>query len=157
MPGIIREGLYRGDVPLVAGKPGYRGVWFTTDDDPTGHGLSDGETIALPEAERRLYKQNTGREAPMVAKTANKRAVRIEVIISSRDRNLIHWLPWSVKRTEPNLREGLITSGGGKHKAKTWYVYNGTIEPSRFKSISLKDDFGIYNPVSPDTFKSHLG
>jgi hypothetical protein len=141
---ILATGLSEGDVPLLPGEPGYRCVWFTTDPSPADHGLSSGEKVLIPEAERRLIERQTGRPAPYEATTLDKRAVRIEVVIPSSDKKLFHWLLWSAKRTDAALRKALITTGGGKAKARTWYIYNGIVARERFRAVCIRNNAGEF-------------
>jgi hypothetical protein len=113
---IMNEGLSKGDVP-TAERAGREGVWLTTDHDPFGHGLSDGEPL------------RTG------LRVANKRAVRISVKIPSHDRQLVSWMKWGHKHCDPALFERLNKSGGGK--CKTWFVYFGVIAPAQFLDIEF--------------------
>jgi hypothetical protein len=113
---IMEEGLSRGDVP-TAEHASRNGVWFTTDCEPSGHGLSDGEMW------------------PDGFRTANKRAIRIKVKIRSSDRHLVPWMKWGRKHCDPTLFERLNRSGGGK--CETWFVYFGIITPDRFADVEL--------------------
>lgn len=132
---IMREGLSRGDVPTnVTG--GTKAVWFTTSRDGTGHGL--GEPRLLTDEERAsLLRIKGGALFSGDIWFLDKRAVRIEVRIPSSDRALRRWLPWAKKHVEPRFLEALIETGGGKRKAETWYLYFGTIEPSRFALVEV--------------------
>jgi hypothetical protein len=145
----MRDWLSRGDVPVSNGGS-YRGVWFTTDSNPDGHGLSGGEAVPSTPEQRQAFKQRTGRDAPEAWTTLDKRAVRIEVVIPSRDRRLFHWLAWTKKRLEPENIAALIASGGGKAKAETWYIYNGTVPPEHFRSVCLRDGHGRFVPATPE-------
>lgn len=113
---IMEDGLSIGDVPTSATE-GKTGVWFTTDQDPAGHGLD--VEMDLP---------NGGR-------VANKRAVRITVLIPSSDRKLVRWMKWGRKHCNPNMFDGLNRSGGGK--CKSWYIYFGAIMPDQFSNIEF--------------------
>jgi hypothetical protein len=108
---IMEEGLSKGDVPTSA-EGGKTGVWLTTNRDSGGHGLSDGEQLASGH------------------RVANKRAIRIAVTVPSSDRRLVSWMKWGRKHCEANFFDCLNRGGGGKHR--TWYIYFGVIEPSRF-------------------------
>jgi hypothetical protein len=114
---IMSDGLSIGDVPTSARK-GKNGVWFTTDPDPSGHGLSDGTEIS-----------------PFGGRFANKRAVRITVNIPSHDRHLVNWMRWGRKHCDSWLFEGLNRAGHGK--CKTWLVYFGSIPSSRFLDVEF--------------------
>lgn len=154
LPAILTEGLSKGDIPVEPGEPGYRGVWFTTDREPSLHGLSGGEMLTLPEAERRLIERNTGRPAPFKVRTLDKRAVRIQVATPLKHKKLFAWLQWSAKRTNLDLREALILAGGGKQKARTWYVYNGVIPPNEFREICIRDKTGKFTPATDEELRN---
>ncbi len=144
LPLILRSDLSKGDIPLTPGRPGYKGVWFTTDDCPTGHGLSSGEKVSIPDNERSLFVSENGRPLPKELYTLDKRAVRIKVVIPSSHEKLFHWLKWSRKRTDAAYRQHLIQSGGGKDKARTWYIYNGALSCDEFKEVCVRADNGPY-------------
>ncbi|WP_092177870.1 hypothetical protein [Bosea sp. OK403] len=63
--------------------------------------------------------------------------MRIKVVILSNDRSLRLWLPWARKRLRPDWLNIMIETGGGKAKAKIWYLYQGVIEPSRFAEVQV--------------------
>ena len=113
---IMEDGLSIGDVP-TSSTEGKTGVWFTTDQDPAGHGL--GVEMDLP---------NGGR-------IVNKRAVRITVPISSSDRKLVSWMKWGRKNCNPDMFDRLNRSGGGK--CKSWYIYFGAVKPDQFSNIEF--------------------
>ena len=113
---IMKDGLSIGDVP-TSSTEGKTGVWFTTDQDPAGHGL--GVEMDLP---------NGGR-------IPNKRAVRITVSIPSSDRKLVSWMKWGRKHCNPDMFDRLNRSGGGK--CKSWYIYFSTVKPDQFSNIEI--------------------
>src|SRR5688500_16743589 len=82
---IVENGLTRGDVPLTP-TTAMRAVWLTTDPSPEGHGLSDGRL--LTPTERAWYERITGEDVPLNASFADKRRIRITIIIPSSDRSL---------------------------------------------------------------------
>jgi hypothetical protein len=113
---IMEDCLSIGDVP-TSSTEGKTGVWFTTDQDPAGHGL--GVEMDLP---------NGGR-------IPNKRAVRITVSIPSSDRKLVSWMKWGRKHCNPDMFDRLNRSGGGK--CKSWYIYFSTVKPDQFSNIEI--------------------
>jgi hypothetical protein len=130
LPGIARDGLSRGQVPLSP-RQAINAVWLTTDGDPSGHGLADG--VGLPEhliaIARRLN------EDPSSVVTLNKRAIRFAVKLRSRDPDLVHWPRWSKRVLAPDWYEALNRAGGGK--APTWYLYFGVIAPGLIEPIDV--------------------
>jgi hypothetical protein len=141
---ILMNGLSRGDVPLTQ-TTGSNAVWLTIDPDPSGHGLTDGRLLSLDE--RAVMKRNTGQEPRPGAFYPNKRRIRIKTIIPSSDRLLKPWLPWARKRLKPDWLGILTDTGGGKAKAKTWYIYQGVIPPDKFVAVERRDESGTYYAV----------
>lgn len=142
---IMHEGLTRGDVP-TAFIGGTNAIWFTTDRDPSGHGLSEEREIT-PE-ERAMVEQINGRRCPPgPIWMLDKRKARIEVIIPTRDPKLVFWLPWARKNVQPEFLKGMIESGGGKAKAKSWFIYRGRVAPEQFRSVAMRDETGAYQPI----------
>lgn len=130
-PSIERLGLDRGEVPLSATEL-MNGVWLTSDPSPAGHGLTDGEIIT-PEMARQM---NIDYEQGM--RFPNKREVRIEVRIPRNDRRLVSWSKWAPKHLAPSWQDVLEKTGGGRAKAKMWFIYWGVIPPDWFrKKIDL--------------------
>ncbi|MEG9500336.1 MAG: hypothetical protein MIN69_00430 [Methylorubrum extorquens] len=121
---LATGGLWRGEVPVGDGSESLRGTWFTSDPDPRGHGL-DGSS-------------------------ADKREVRITVVLRHGDRALAHWLKFARGRLASDCIEELMRTGGGKRKAETWYVYPSQIPPSQFRAIELRREGGCYSPASAD-------
>lgn len=142
---ILKNGLNKGDIP-IARDQGDNAVWFTTDNDPAGHGLTDGRL--LTDEEHRQYLKNFGRKPQPGARFPDKRKVRIDVIIPSSDKSLKEWLPWARKRLTAEWLKTLTRIGGGKAKARTWYIYNGVVRPEAFRLVSARDDAGTYHPYS---------
>jgi hypothetical protein len=66
--------------------------------------------------------------------------VRIRVIVPSTDPKLASWRKWGRKYCDPKCFDVLNRSGSGW---KTWYIYFGVIEPSRFTAVD------ILNPEAP--------
>ena len=129
---ILRDGLTKGDVP-VSPTEGMNAVWLTTDHNSEGHGLSDGEFLT-PEL-RDAYARVCGHEPPGDLRIANKRAVRIKVMISTLDRRLEHWPSWARKRLDRGWYQTLDAVGGGK--SASWYLYFAGIAPERFLEVDL--------------------
>jgi len=141
LPLILGSSLARGDVPVGAhGDGSETGVWFTTDPEPAGHGLASGEMVTVHEPG----------EAPRQVPTVDKREVRITVVIPSTDRRLQRWLPWTRKRLGADVVERLVSSGGGKRKAETWFVYLGTIEPARFAAVEIRRGDGTFTRATAE-------
>ena len=134
---IMRTSLSRGDVPLTPFGEGLNGVWLTTDPTEQGHGLS--ENRELTDSEREAYLRWKGVSIPEGARFQNRREVRIKIKLPINHINLKRWFTWSASRVDPIFREMLIQSGGGKSKAKTWYVYFGSVEPYEFLTVEFLD------------------
>jgi hypothetical protein len=121
LPAIAREGLTRGEVPITMNIV-RRGVWFTTDDRPDGHGLTDGRPLTV--AEKRLI----GRPDDAPDRFPDKRAVRFKVLVSEAGGPaLVRWSEWGARDLAPDWYRRPRKAGGGK--ANTWYVYFGAIPP----------------------------
>lgn len=135
---IRSEGLTRGEVPLSANRV-INGVWLTTDSNPEGHGLSDGEEISKNDIAilkaRGLLAGSVPENVPL--RYADKRSARITVKISSNDRDLKHWPIWGRKRLSPKWYEALADAGGGSQKVRTWYVCFRTILPDEFIAVDV--------------------
>lgn len=142
---IMTSGLTRGDVP-ISPDLGKNAVWFTTDSNPSGHGLTDGRP--LTDFEKSVLLKQSGRKVSPDARFPDKRKVKIDVVIPSSDKKLKKWLPWARKHLQRDWLEILTRVGGGKPKARTWYIYNGVVRPELFRSVSVRDDAGIYRPYS---------
>jgi hypothetical protein len=98
---IMREVLNRGDVPLRLRAPygETSAVWLTDIPHPDGCGL--GEARVLTEADRRGYFETFGVMPPENKRIPDKKAVRITVLISSKDRRLKRWQSYGRKHCEP--------------------------------------------------------
>jgi hypothetical protein len=131
MDSILREGLNRGDVPTRwnSALSETNGVWFTTEPTPEGHGLA--EAHVYTDEERRAYYRCFGAMPAKGSGVADKRAVRIRVVIPSSDRRLVPWSKWGRKHCEPGLYDALAKG----NRPKTWFVYFGVIAPDRFTEI----------------------
>lgn len=136
LPGIMAEGLTRGEAPL-SDSEWLNAVNLTTDPEPSGHGLDRGGHVWTAEECAKLYLASGTRIEPGTV-NANKRAVRITVKLPSSDRNLKDWLPWARKRLSPGYLNRLIgAAGGGMRKARTWKLYFGVIPPSAFVVVDV--------------------
>jgi hypothetical protein len=140
---ILAEGLTKGDVPMSQTE-GRNAVWFTTDPNPEGHGLSDGRPMT--EAERSAYSRAFGVMPPPGARFPDKRRVRIQVVIPSTDRALKAWIPWARKRLDPQWMATLTRLGGGQAKAKTWFICERAIQLSEFRSVEVRGEDGAFYP-----------
>lgn len=129
LPLILDTGLSKGDVPLTD-VLSHNAVWLTTDLDPSEHGL--GTAGPLTAQERLLMYQMTGEMPHPNAKWDNKREVRIKVEIPDSDKSLKYWPEWS-KRLPAKWRTAMNNSGGGTRKARTWWIYFGTLESERLE------------------------
>jgi hypothetical protein len=129
---IKAEGLTKGELPLSQTEV-RNAVWLTTDRNP-GHGV-EGVERPLTDQERYNYLMTRGRMPPAGAVWPNKHAVRITVLIARGDRNLHHWPKWGRKRLAADWYEIMDRTGGGK--AKTWWIYFGTIPPSSFRDVEI--------------------
>jgi hypothetical protein len=106
-------------------------VWLTDIPEPAGCGLSDAREFT--EADRRQHFEVFGEMPPANACYANKKAVRITLVIPSRDRRLKRWLTYGHKRCEPGFYDELVRADGGTHKH--WWLYFGTITADQFQSV----------------------
>lgn len=142
---ILREGLTRGELPFSREHVG-RAIWFTTDPSPSGHGLTDGGQV--PPAALAQVERETGRKFPDGLRWPDKRRVRIEVVIPSRDRKLKSWLPFARKNLKREWMDELTEIGGGKAKAETWYIYPETVPPTMFRAIHIRSAGGVFLPMT---------
>lgn len=108
LPGIEKEGLTRGDVPITP-TGGYNAVWFTTNKIIAKNAWAGGSVV-------------------------NKLEVRITVELDTTDPKLHKWTNIvKSEKVEPWWADALNISGGGS--ADNWYIYKGVIPPSMFKKI----------------------
>lgn len=142
---ILTEGLTKGDVPLSQTQ-GENAVWFTSDMAPEGHGLTDGHVLTIEE--REAYRRSFGKVLSEGARFPDKRRVRIEVVIPSSDRALKPWLPWARKRLSQDWLTALSATGGGKVKTRTWFIYRGSVPPTSFRTVTVRDAAGVYQTVN---------
>jgi hypothetical protein len=131
--GIGRYGLTVGDVPTdIPRWEGRCGVWLTTDDTATGHGLEGG--------------------------AVNQSRYRLTVGISEDDPALLKWTEWSAKNVTPATRRALHATAS---RFDTWYVYFGVINPAEIAEcvdmqtgLAVEDwretPEGVVRPVPPE-------
>ena len=129
LPGILKEGLTTGDVPVTPQGVGDVAVWFTERD------MSDGNGLTLPPG------------SPL-RMTVDKTEVRIRVKILTTDRALKKWPQWGPKRLERWWYDRLNKVGG---HYKSWWLYFGTISPERFEAIEVRkgDEYVPYGDDKP--------
>lgn len=140
---IKAEGLTKGEIPLTAYRT-TNAIWFTTDSDSAGHGLSNNEPLSREEIQKLKAAGLLSASAPDEGiRHIDKRAVRIKVVMPSTDRDLKRWVTWGRKHLERNWFDKLSEVGGGNQKARTWYVCFRTIQPAEFAAID------ILRPVTP--------
>ncbi len=141
---ILATGLFRGEVCTTSWQtPDLNAVWLTTDENPSGHGLSDHQEIT-EDFSRAVY-QNAGISIKPGMYFPNKRRVKITVDLRPQDARLFRWMRWAKRNVHPAIRDGLISTGGGLVKARTWYVYFGVILPEEFLSVEV--DGQPYTPM----------
>ena len=141
--GPEREVYIRVDVPTRFKGPLYEtnAVWFTTEPQPEGHGL--GEAGTFTEEMRRVHFEKFGILPPEGSRFANKKAVRITVVIPSSDRRLVRWLTWGHKHCEPGFYDALAK--GNHHK--TWWLYFGIVAPDQFRAIDYLRSTGMSTAI----------
>jgi hypothetical protein len=122
-PSIANEGIKWGEVPLSLHE-WLNAVWLTSDKSPAGHGLSHARP-ATPEDARFL-----GIPWSKELVWPNNRAVRLTVKVPRGDRALVPWTPWGRKNLDPKWMAALERTGGGRAKARTWFIYWGVIPPA---------------------------
>ena len=150
---ILREGLSKGDVPLVPVGAGLTGVWLTTDVDPAGQGLTDG--YVLSEQERAVWSNLFHRPCPPGMRFPNKRAVRIKVDIPREDTKLVRWTVCGREHLEPSWYRDLSRAAGGSRKTSSHWLYFGVIPPERFLSVERRHAERSQNELPK--FGYHLG
>lgn len=132
---IVAEGLNQGEAPMSHYRVA-KAVNLTTDRNPHGHGLDMGGHV-VTEAESALFTRK-GFDIPAGTIFVEKRAVRITVKLPSNDPNLKSWRSWSRKHCEEGYAEHLEqTAGMQGRKAKTWWLYFGTVPPSAFTAVDI--------------------
>jgi hypothetical protein len=141
MDRILREGLCWGDVPIRFEAPLYdtNAVWLTELPEPAGCGL--GEARELTETDRLTHLRAFGEMPPPGSRYADKRAVRISVVIPIRDRRLKRWVAYGRKHCELGVYDALIAADGHSHEH--WWLYFGTILPQEFKAVDY------LKPITP--------
>jgi hypothetical protein len=126
LPYIARDGISIGDVPVTPTQ-GLNAVWLTSDGCSDGHGLTDGRALTDEEKALKGIPKDTS------AFFANKRAIRMTVLISREDRALAAWPSWGRRKLAPHWYEILNRTGLGK--ARTWYLYWGVIPPAWVREV----------------------
>ncbi|MFC7478524.1 hypothetical protein ACFQS7_29670 [Dankookia sp. GCM10030260] len=129
-PLIAKEGINRGEVALGP-HDCLNAVWLTLDKSPDEHGLSDARLVTPDEARFLGVQWTDGLAWP------NSRAVRLTVKVPRGDRALVSWNLWANKNVCPKWRMPYEEAGGGRAKAKTWFIYWGVV-PSAW--IVKKED-----------------
>lgn len=135
LPGIMAEGLSRGEAPLSDTQVA-KAVNLTTDPYPTGHGLDSGGGIVTA-AESALYFRKFGWLIPEGTIIADKTEVRITVKLPSSDLKLKRWQSWARKHCEPGYADRLAAVANGGAKARTWWLYFGIVAPAAFVSVDV--------------------
>lgn len=134
---ILATGLSRGEVCTTNWqRPDTNAVWLTTDESPSGHGLGDRHQEITDDFSRAVYLKAGIRIEPG-SYFPNKRRVKITVDLRPQDARLFRWMRWAKRNVHPAIRDGLISTGGGMVKARTWYIYFGVILPEEFLSVEV--------------------
>lgn len=128
------EGLNRGEAPLSDTRV-EKAVNLTTDSSPYGHGLDMGGHVVTEE--EAAHFASKGFLIPAGTVYADKREVRITVKLPRSDRALKQWRPWSRSKCEPGYAERLERAAGPKNKAKSWWLYLGTVPPEAFVEVKV--------------------
>ena len=107
LAGIAAHGLTVGDVPTdIRRNIGKVGVWLTSADTPTGHGLE--------------------------RSAANKKRFRLSVELPDNAPQLVRWSDWAMA----NVTNATITAlhSTAHSRPETWFVYFGVIPVSAIRS-----------------------
>lgn len=135
LPAILDKGLMLGSINLFRDRI-ENGVWLTTSPEPKGHGLTYGEPVT--EVHRQsLWNRCRGRFPADFTHWPDKSTARIKIMIPSSDRCLVRWLTWGKKRCDPHLFASLNEAEHMGGAYKTWWLYLGVIDPSRFLSVEV--------------------
>lgn len=130
---IKRDGLIFGDIATSGiGDRGLNGVWLTLDPAPKGNGLAG---RPANDDERMVYEHIHGKPMPDDFCFPNRMEVRIKVRLRETDSQLKRWWTWSRQHVADPVRDNLIENGGGKPKAKNWFIYFGIIPPAAFERM----------------------
>jgi hypothetical protein len=132
LAGIAAHGLTVGDVPTdIRRNISKVGVWLTSADTPTGHGLEES--------------------------AANKKRFRLSVELPDNAPQLVRWLDWAMA----NVTRATITAlhdAAADSRPETWFVYFGVIPVSctvrPYRVIARKDGdrgFGCGSALPPIT------
>jgi hypothetical protein len=122
-PSITREGINKGEVALGP-HDWLNAVWLTSDRSTDGHGLSGGCPVTPEDAQFLRLPWTDDLVWP------NTRAVRLTVKVPHGDRSLVSWKSWANKHVCPKWRKPYEEAGGGRAKAKTWFIYWGVVPPA---------------------------
>ncbi|WP_380784850.1 hypothetical protein [Sphingomonas sp. R86521] len=134
---IMAERLNRGEAPINDHRV-EKAVNLTTDKSPKGHGLDLGGHVVIEE-ESKAYSANRF-DIPAGTVFVEKRAVRITLKLPSSNPRLTTWRSWSRKHCKDGYAERLEKAAETcRSKAKTWWLYFGTIPPSAFLNIEFLD------------------
>lgn len=132
LPKILETGLTRGEV-VIDWKTTRNAVNLTSDRDPSGHGLCGARFLT---AEEHAQKGHSLGETDPIHIFPDKRKVRITVDVQKSE--LTRWYRWAGNALQRNVFDGLVRSGGGMKKARTWYFHRGPIFPAAFCSIEIR-------------------
>jgi hypothetical protein len=132
MESIRQEGLTKGDVP-TSRTEGRNGVWFTSSPLSAGHGVAQQSRDLSADEIAAMYASTGLRVKGIIGKCD----VRITVVIPTTERALVSWKRWGRKHCEPGFFDALNSLGSAW---ETWFIYFGTIEPSRFQSVDVLEE-----------------
>jgi hypothetical protein len=141
LPSILVEGLIRGDVPITRTKA-VNAVWFTTDPNPSGHGVCAGEEIVVtPEM---AFMSGGKVKVGETIRFADKQKIRIKVEFqTSRTPGLIKWLDFAKKhKIQREWLMALHKAAGDDPKPHTWWLWFGTLPSSHFQSVEVRTPRG---------------
>lgn len=139
---ILAHGLDCGELPLSATEV-ESAVNLTSDPNPGGHGLSDGRPLNDDEI---AFFRRTGTPVADGARIPNKRAIRITVKVPRS--TVKRWLPWARKKLDALFLKGMIDSGGGARKAKSWWFSHKPIPRECFVAVERSDGKGGWTRVA---------
>lgn len=172
--GIFETGFLRkGTVAINAFDiDKYKAVNLTTDPSPIGHGLPDGREISNDEATfLDWHREKDGKNF-----CANHTKYRVEIIlpdsailVSARQFHsaqpavlyaleIAGYFPTKKDLTDDELFQGRsgLADGTFLGKADTWWYYFDEIPVQAFLSVSVRDHFGQFLPMTPRHFECLL-
>lgn len=115
---MLKEGIYRGDVPLSP-ELGTQGVWLTTDGRPQRQKWCSRNSYFIIAGQKHVL---------------DKTEYRLTIEVDESEPTLFRWDKLaSTLNIDPRYYEFLNISGGGGGEA--WYVYFGTISPDHIVTI----------------------